>query len=249
MYKRQARGRKPIVLYKAGTTPAGSRAVASHTASMSGESAVWEALCRQYGIISVDSIAQMADVLLAFQFLPPVAGRRVLVMGGGGGGSVSAADVCQREGFEVPPLPQEMRERIRAFAPDVWSLVSNPMDGSVMGGIDTLLQAFTLGAHWDGVDLILGNSSAVWLLDHEPGAQRHELSVRLLIDLARGCGKPMAVYVNRGDPTTPWRVEAVLRAQELCAEAGIPVYPGIRRAARALSAFVGYHERTRNKRG
>jgi acyl-CoA synthetase (NDP forming) len=240
---RKSDGKKPIILFKAGRTLAGSRAVVSHTASMSGEHVVWESLCHQYGIISVHSIREMADVLLAFQFLSPSGGKSVLVMGGGGGGSVAAADVCESEGFFVPPLPPEMREEIRSFAPDVWSLISNPMDGSVMGSVETMARAYQTGANWEGVDLIIGNSSAVWLLDHPKLAERHELSVRFMIDLAQEVKKPMIMFANSGDTSTKWRVEARLKAQELCVRAGIPVYPNIKRAARALSHFVKYHRR------
>lgn len=240
---RRSDGKKPVVLFKAGRTRAGSRAVMSHTASMSGEAAVWEAACRQCGVVSVHSIREMADVLLAFQFLRPAAGNRVLVMGGGGGGSVAAADLCEAAGFEVPPLPPEMREEIRSFAPDVWSLISNPMDGSVMGGLETLVGAFQAGAKWDGVDLLIGNSSAVWLLDSPLLAARHELSSRFLVDLARGTEKPMVVYVNAGDTHTSWRVDAAARAMDMCREAGIPAYPSARRAVQALAHFTAYHRR------
>ncbi|MBL7178364.1 MAG: CoA-binding protein [Desulfobacteraceae bacterium] len=240
---RRLEGKKPVVLFKAGRTKAGSRAVISHTASMSGKSDLWEAICRQFGVVNVHSIREMADVLLAFQFLPPSSGQRVLVMGGGGGGSVAAADVCELEGFEVPPLPPEMREEIRSFAPEVWSLISNPMDGSVMGSVETMVRAFQTGIQWEGVDLLIGNSGAVWLLDYPQSAERHELSIQFLIDLARDADKPMVIFINSGDPTTQWRVESVLKAQKQCRDADIPVYPNIQRAARALAHFTRYHRR------
>ena len=240
---RRSDGKKPVVLFKAGRTKAGSRAVISHTSSMSGESALWEAICRQFGVVSVHSMQEMADVLLAFQFLPPSTGQKVLVMGGGGGGSVAAADICELEGFEVPPLPPGMREEIRSFAPEVWSLISNPMDGSVMGGVETMVRAFQMGTRWDGVDLLIANSSAVWLLDYPQSAGRHELSIKFLINLAQDTQKPMVIFINSGDPTTQRRVEAVLKAQERCRDAGIPVYPNIQRAARALAHFTRYHRR------
>jgi acyl-CoA synthetase (NDP forming) len=244
---RRADGRKPIVLFKAGRTRAGTRAVMSHTASMSGDAGLWEAVAKQFGVVKVQSMQEMADALLAFQFLPPSDGRNALVMGGGGGGSVAAADTCESEGFEVPPLPPDMREAIRGFAPDVWSLISNPMDGSVMGSAETLARAFQMGARWEGTDLLLGNSSAVWLLDHPKGLDRHALSVELLISLARENRKPAVIFVNAGDTAVPWRVEAVLKAQERCAEEGIPVYPNIQRAARALAHFTRYHRRRRRQ--
>jgi len=240
---RKVDGKKPVVLFKAGRTTAGARAVVSHTASLSGEEKIWKAICRQFGVIRVHSMEEMADVLLAFQFLQPVSGRRVLIMGGGGGGSVEAADVCEVEGLEVPPLPLEMKDKIRSFAPDVWSLISNPMDGSVMGNFEVMVKSMQMGAQWDGVDMLIGNSSAIWLLDHQDGAVQHEFSLEFLTNLIKDNKKPLVVFVNSGDTTTPWRVDAVLKAQEKCKDAEIPVYPNIRRAAKALAHLTGFYKR------
>jgi len=240
---RKADGKKPVVLIKAGRTSAGTRAVVSHTASLSGEEKKWEAICRQFGVIRVHSMQEMADVLLGFQFLQPVSGRRVLIMGGGGGGSVEAADVCETEGLEVPPLPSDMKDEIRSFAPDVWSLISNPMDGSVMGGWEVMVKSLQMGAKWDGVDILIGNSSAIWLLDHPDGAIQHEFSLEFLTDLIKDNNKPLVVFANAGDTTTSWRVEALLKAQEKCKEKGIPVYPNIHRAAKALAHLTGFYKR------
>ncbi len=240
---RSSQGKKPVILFKAGRTQAGSRAVISHTASMSGEDALWESICRQYRVVRVHSMREMADVLLTFQYLPPSTGKKVLVMGGGGGGSVAAADVCELEGFTVPPLPPEMRQEIRSFAPEVWSMISNPMDGSVMGSPEVMARSYQLGIQWDGVDLLIGNSSAVWILDHPEGVEHHGIILQFMIKLSKKAKKPMVIFVNSGDPTTLWRVEAVLKAQELCRDAGIPVYPNVKRAARALAHFTNYHRR------
>jgi acyl-CoA synthetase (NDP forming) len=240
---RQADGVKPLVLYKGGSTRAGARAVTSHTASLSGDEALWDALCVQHGVVRVPTMEELSDVLLAVQLLPPASGRRVLVMGGGGGGSVSAADACELEGLEVPPLPPEMRNEIRGFAPDVWSLISNPLDGSAMGSVETMNRCYELGTRWEGADLVIANTSATWFLDNLEGAERHTKSTRMFIRLAKEAAKPAVVFITAGDTTMPWRAEAVLKAEEECAKAGVPAFPNIHRAARALSRFVAYHRR------
>jgi acyl-CoA synthetase (NDP forming) len=186
---------------------------------------------------------ELSDVLLAFQLLQPSSGRRVLVMGGGGGGSVAAADVCELEGFEVPPLPPEMRDEIRSFAPEVWSLISNPMDGSAMGGLETMIRCYQLGARWEGADLVIANTSATWLLDHPEGVDRHTVNTQMFVRLAKEAKKPTVLFVTVGDTTAPWRAEAVRKAEEECVKAGVALFPNIHRAARALSRFVGYHRR------
>jgi hypothetical protein len=51
----------------------------------------------------------------------------------------------------------------------------------------------------------------------------------------------MVLFVDEGDTTVPWRVESVLQAREACLQAGIPVFPNVWRAARALALFTSYH--------
>ena len=236
-------GIKPVVLFKGGKTKAGSRAVITHTASLSGEASLWEVICRQFGVVSVNSIQEMADVLLAFQFLRPSSGQRVLIIGGGGGGSVAAADIFEMEGFEVPPLPPGIREEIRSFSPEVWSMISNPLDPSVMGDTETMTRVLKLASGWDGVDMVVGDTSATWFLDFLQAAEHHESNLQAFIKIAGQVQKPMAVIITAGDTTTTWRVEGIHRAQKNCRKAGIPVYPSIRRAARALALFTMYHRR------
>ena len=240
---KQADGRKPVILLKGGKSRAGSRAVITHTASLSGDSKIWEAVCRQFGVVSVHSMQEMADVLIAFQCLRPTWGQRILIIGGGGGGSVGGADIFEMEGFEVPPLSAEIIEEIRTFAPEVWSMISNPMDPSAMGDMEMMTRAMKIGAQWDGVDIVMGDTSATWFLDSPRAAGFHQTTLRAFVKIAQLARKPMAIVIVAGDPTTLWRVEELLKAQEKCRETGIPVFPSMRRAARALAHFTNYHRR------
>jgi hypothetical protein len=117
------------------------------------------------------------------------------------------------------------------------------MDGSVMSSPEVMSRSYQLGIQWDGIDLVIGNSSAIWILDHPERVKHHEMILQFMIQLSKKTEKPMAIFVNSGDPITPWRVEAVLKAQEICRDANVPVYPNVQRAARALALFTDYHQR------
>ncbi|MBW2622980.1 MAG: CoA-binding protein, partial [Deltaproteobacteria bacterium] len=58
--------RKPVVIWKAGSTDAGARAVASHTASMAGTDALWDAAFTQAGIIRAGQFDELVDFAAAF---------------------------------------------------------------------------------------------------------------------------------------------------------------------------------------
>ena len=93
---------KPVIMIKAGEGKAGTQAVASHTGSLAGNNVVWGSLFDQLGIIQVDDLEELFDLLLVFQHLKPPRGRRAGLIGGGGGRSVLATDSCEREGLDVP---------------------------------------------------------------------------------------------------------------------------------------------------
>ncbi|MEE8174054.1 MAG: CoA-binding protein, partial [Dehalococcoidia bacterium] len=62
----QATRAKPVIILKGGRTRGGSRATLSHTGSLAGDDAVWDALCRQMGVIQAYNVEELIDVLVTF---------------------------------------------------------------------------------------------------------------------------------------------------------------------------------------
>jgi acyl-CoA synthetase (NDP forming) len=117
-----------LVAIKSGITQAGMRAASSHTGAMATPDTAVEALFRKAGIIRVTSREEMLDVgcaLLAAR--GPVPGRRACIVSSAGGPGVLLADELTRHGFELPPLSERSRDRLRAVLPAEASL-ANPLD-------------------------------------------------------------------------------------------------------------------------
>ena len=123
--------KKPVIILKGGRGKSGTRATASHTASLAGSMEVWNTAMKQAGAISVSDLEELLDVAAAFYFLPPAFRNHVGIAGGGGGGSVIAADVCEEAGLEVIPLPDEIRAELRKQNNPIWDWVTNPVDFSI----------------------------------------------------------------------------------------------------------------------
>jgi len=85
--------KKPIVLLKGGQTGAGNRAAASHTGAMSSDARVFNAVCRQAGIVKVDRSMDLLDLAAAFASVPLPKGNRTAIMTLGGGWGVITADL------------------------------------------------------------------------------------------------------------------------------------------------------------
>ncbi|MCK5349272.1 MAG: acetate--CoA ligase family protein, partial [Desulfobacula sp.] len=92
---------KPVVVLKGGRTSIGEKAAASHTGAMASDTKVFDAACRQSGIIQVNQPMELLDLSAVFSSLPLPKGNRVAIMTLGGGWGVITTDLCAEHGLEV----------------------------------------------------------------------------------------------------------------------------------------------------
>lgn len=126
-YARAATKRKPVIVIKGGQTDSGVLAAKSHTGAMAVSNRIFDAACRQAGIMLSASIEDASIMAASFLNRPLPQGRRVGILTGGGGLGVVAADVCAKEGLEVVNLSGETLEKIGKMMPDWW-VPGNPVD-------------------------------------------------------------------------------------------------------------------------
>lgn len=101
---------KPLLVLKAGRTPSGASITRSHTASLTATVEVFEAVCREHGIILADDPDSMirAAVEMASNNLPLADG--IAVLSGSGGGIAIALDRAGEAGLTVPTLAPQVRD-------------------------------------------------------------------------------------------------------------------------------------------
>ena len=119
---------KPLIVWKGGQTEGGSRATQSHTAAMAGSIRIWEAMCKQAGIISVNSLNEMAHTVSALKRMSLPKGTNVAILGGAGGGSVTMTDIAEKQGLRVPHLEEKTIKSLEEFVPLQGSSAKNPLD-------------------------------------------------------------------------------------------------------------------------
>jgi acyl-CoA synthetase (NDP forming) len=151
---RRVSRRKPIVLLKGGQSQAGNRAAASHTGAMASDKAVFDAMCRQAGIVKVDRPMELLDLSAAFSSLPLPKGNRAAIMTLGGGWGVVTADLCIQHGIDVPPLDDALLARIDPMLPPYWSR-TNPVDLVGENDLDLPLAVMEALLRWDGCDAVI----------------------------------------------------------------------------------------------
>lgn len=122
---------KPIVAIKIGASENAARAAQAHTGSLVGDDRVFDAVCRQLGIIRVGSIEDLVFTAGLLAKLGPVRKRRLGLVSISGGVCEMAADQAEAAGVEVPALAPETVAALRAVLPS-FGTPNNPLD--VTGG-------------------------------------------------------------------------------------------------------------------
>ena len=142
---------KPVLVLKSGRTSAGRAATASHTASLSGEDQIYDAVFKQTGAIRAGSLEELVEMARVFSTQPIPKGNRLAVITSSGSLGVMATDTAVSCGLAVPELSEATAHRIREGAPG-WMNVRNPID---VGPSPQFPVALAAALDDPGVDLIL----------------------------------------------------------------------------------------------
>lgn len=151
---RKVSRRKPVIVLRGGRTEAGERAAASHTGALASNTRVFDAACRQAGVILADQPMDLLDFSAAFSSMPLPKSNRVAIMTLGGGWGVITADLCNEYGLEVPDLDPELIEAFDEILPQFWSR-SNPIDLVGDRNPDVPLRVMDQLMAWDGCDAVI----------------------------------------------------------------------------------------------
>lgn len=118
---------KPLVVLKVGRTEASRQAALSHTGSMVGSSAAYDAALESIGAIVVRDFEALVETagFLAKSSVPAAKGSAVITMSGGAG--IMALDLASETGVEMPTPAQQTCERIAAVVPE-FGAATNPAD-------------------------------------------------------------------------------------------------------------------------
>ncbi|MFC1989314.1 acetate--CoA ligase family protein [Chloroflexota bacterium] len=231
---------KPVILWKAGLTESGARAANSHTASLAGKEAIWHGFFAQTGAIPVFSLEEMAEITMTFLYVRPVQGNRVAILGFGGGSSVASADVCSREGLEIPTLTQKTKDALKKFIPPAGVSIENPLDTRVFSDVSLMQREVELVAADPQIDMLI-------VMPHLDMARAADpTQVDCLVDYLckfskdNSYGKPVVISFH-SFANDPWENNLRARLQVELPQQGVAVYNSLTSASRALAKFSKYH--------
>ncbi|MBW1894410.1 MAG: CoA-binding protein [Deltaproteobacteria bacterium] len=231
---------KPLVVWKGGQTEGGSRATQSHTAAMAGSFQLWESMCRQAGIISVNSIAEMVHTISALKRMSTPKGTRVAILGGAGGGSVTMTDIAEKEGLSVPHLSDNTIQRLEEFIPLQGSSAKNPLDILPhLRSKETFENLMALLKEDSKIDALIFALNLVWIY-REMGRIGVNMYLRMMVKSKEWLEKPMFLVLEALQNVE--MVSLHQEGEEWLVKHGVATFPSFEIAARILKYLKQYND-------
>jgi acyl-CoA synthetase (NDP forming) len=160
--RRAAETGKPVIVTKVGRSGAGERAAASHTASMAGWSAAYDAVFAKYGFIISNDLDEAVTIAAVLTTNPMPEGDRVAVLTVSGGAGIWGADTVSMQGLQVPELSAPIQAEIGKLMPSYGS-ARNPIDvtaqGAHAGGLQKSIDLLDASDEVDAILVVLSLSS------------------------------------------------------------------------------------------
>ena len=181
----RAAGQRVAVL-RSGLSLRGAAAVASHTASMSGDGDAFRALCRQLGVVLCESAEDFLWTLKALAAGGIDAPPRVAFASISGGACALWADQCERRGLALPALDAAQTQALAAHLPPFLA-PSNPLDLGPAVFDDAAFEAALAGL----LEHPAFNLLVVYLFTSSPSLMGGLRKLQLLEALARRAGRPL----------------------------------------------------------
>ncbi|MBI3672275.1 MAG: acetate--CoA ligase family protein [Rhizobiales bacterium] len=119
--------RKPIVALKTGRSAQGAKVAMSHTSSLAGADALYDALFDRYGIARARSVTGFVEMLKFLHHGGPLAGNRLVSMSCSGGEAALVSDLAMDRNLAFPPFPAAQKPVIAATLNEFVN-IDNPLD-------------------------------------------------------------------------------------------------------------------------
>jgi acyl-CoA synthetase (NDP forming) len=124
---------KPLIVLKVGKSEVTARSAEAHTGALVGDDAVFEGLCRQYGVIRVDSVEDLIVTADIAAQTGPLGQGGLAILSNSGGICEIAADKAHELGIDLPELSQMTCDALIELLPG-YGTPHNPLD--LTGGVD-----------------------------------------------------------------------------------------------------------------
>ncbi len=241
--RRATEAGKTVLLYRAGRTPEGAKASASHTAAIAGDAVVARELSRGAGVVVAESLEELEDLTRLFWLLRgrQLQGLRMGAVSNAGYETVAFADNAGP--FRFVPWSEQTSERIQSLFResklDRIMNVANPLDVNPLMSDLPFVETVRAILADPGVDAgVVGCVPLTGSLQTLPKGEGHGEDLDEPGSVVAGLGalwqetvKPWVMVIDSGALYDPMAARLE--------EAGVPVFRSADRAMKALAIWAG----------
>jgi len=213
--------KKPIIALRPGRTKKGSIAAQSHTKSISGDYKIFDAACKQAGIIRADTVYELYDFCKILSLCKTPAGNRCLIITSSGGSGILATDVAEQNNVDILSLDSSTKNILQQSLPP-HCIIGNPLDLTGDSNAERYYEAVKRVRTADYVNIIL-------LIFGDPIPETAHYVKKMKKEISK---EIVACYIGGGD----------IQGREILSlhELGIPTFPTPERTMKAIAALVQY---------
>ena len=220
----------PVVALKLGKSPQAAAMALTHTGAIAGSHAAFEALCRRYGVIEVDSLDEMAATLMLLQTGREIGAGGFAAIFESGGLRELISDHAHAMGLDFAPLETATTEALKQHL-DPGLKAENPLDawGSHERFDERLQKCVELVVRDPNV------AACTFVSNFRDGYFLSEAIYRIVEAVGRDTAKPLALANSYSD----------LANESLCRrgrEAGIPIIDGTQETLRAFKHLFAWRD-------
>lgn len=222
---KKASRKKPLIIFKSGTSQAGALAASSHTGALAGSDLAYEISFEQSGVIRPRTMTELFDLAMAFSYQPIPSGSRVAVITNAGGPGIVTTDAIENHGLTMARFSKDTIEQYRANLP-AEANIYNPVD--VLGDAKSERYHFALEKALmdDNVDCAVVLVCPTAITDPKDIAQ-------IIVELHRKYPHKPMFTAFMGGP-------GLEEGSKIVSQAGIPNYTFPEPAIYSISGMVKY---------
>jgi acetyltransferase len=173
----------PVLAIKSGRSAAGAAAASSHTGSLAGPDAYYDAIFSEAGIIRCNTVNELFDYAEAFASKKIPTGNRVAIVTNAGGPGIIATDMTVSSGLELAQFSEKTVEELRKYLPATANF-HNPVDvigDATRDRYENSLATVISDANVDAALIILTPQSMTDAIG----------TAQAIVDISQSCRKPI----------------------------------------------------------
>lgn len=222
--------KKPVLILKSGRTEEGARVSASHTGSLAVDDQIFNAACKQAGIIRLEKFSEIFELPKIFALQPLPKGNQLGIISYTGGVGVLATDEAEKYDLSIARLSPETIIKLDAIFPGLGKTIVDIGPGMVVvtDYMSVYPEILKTVLRDDNIDCLL---NIIWI---DPSGSLIEGYIKTYKELQERYQKSIATWIY--GPRLPTIDDLTLRLEDL----GFPVFSDFEMAIKALGIAWQY---------